>query len=76
MTITGAQVREARRLLGWSQFKLAKKSKVIGGRIAGFESGEASLEPDAATAVRRTLEDAGIEFASDIALDVRLRKTK
>lgn len=64
MTINGAQVREARNLLGWSQAKLAKKSKVTGGKIADCESGQALLEPFAAIAIRRALQDGGIEFTS------------
>jgi ribosome-binding protein aMBF1 (putative translation factor) len=76
MTITGKQVREARQLLGWSQLKLAKKSKVTGGKIMSCESGQALLAPAAADAVRRALEGGGVEFASDIWPAVRLRKSK
>ena len=75
MIITGKQVKEARKLLGWSQLKLAQKSNVTDGKIMSCESGEALLTPAAADAVRRALEGGGVEFASDIWPNVRLRKS-
>lgn len=64
MTINGAQVRGARDLLRRSQVRLAKKSKVTGGKNADCENGQALLSPLAASAVRRALEDGGIELKS------------
>jgi transcriptional regulator with XRE-family HTH domain len=74
MTINGEQVKAARKLLRWSQAKLAKKSRVTGGRIMDCESGQATLAPDAADAVQRALESGGIQFTSDVRPGVKLRK--
>ena len=46
MTITGAQLRTARELIGWSRAKLAKVSDVGGGRITDFETNRRPLSPE------------------------------
>ena len=43
MTITVEQVKEARKLLGWSQFRLAVRSTVDVTRINHFERGKCAL---------------------------------
>ena len=62
MPLTGAQVREARQLLGWSLMTLANKSPVSETTIRNFEKGTHRPTPFKVLAIRRTLEAAGVEF--------------
>jgi len=73
MTITGAQVRAARTLLGWSVMMLAFKIRVSETTIRTFEQGKHRPTPFKVLAIQRTLEAAGIEF-DDGAASVRLKK--
>jgi transcriptional regulator with XRE-family HTH domain len=78
MTITGAQVKAARELLGWSQIKLTLASGIDGVAIRGFETGERLPPRSVGLALSRTLKSAGVEF---IAVKgggpgVRLRKAE
>jgi transcriptional regulator with XRE-family HTH domain len=75
MTITGAQVKAARLLLGWSQAKLAAETGVTAATIAKFEEGKQRPPMLDVSVVRRMLNDAGIEFiAENWGARVRLRK--
>lgn len=58
------QSRAARALLGWSQTQLAEASGVSLSTIADFENDKREPIPNNLTAIRRALEDAGIEFIS------------
>ena len=62
MSITPAQCRGARGLLGWSQSDLSEASKTATKTIADFERG--AREPYARTLedVRGALERAGVDF--------------
>jgi transcriptional regulator with XRE-family HTH domain len=71
--ITGGQVKAARKLLGWSQVRLAGQSGVKSSAIGKFEMGVRQLPEPKVAAIRQALEAAGIEFA-DGAPGVRLRK--
>ena len=78
MTITSAQIREARRLLGWSPVRLSRDSGLQRETIYRAEAAEGvpELTIEKLSTIKRTLEKAGIEF---IAVDgggpgVRLRK--
>jgi transcriptional regulator with XRE-family HTH domain len=62
MTITAAQLRAARELIGWSRARLARFSKVGDGRITDFETNRRPLSPEAIVAIRRALVVGGIEF--------------
>jgi transcriptional regulator with XRE-family HTH domain len=73
MNITGAQVKAARLLLGWSQPKLAAETGVTAATIAKFEEGKQRPAMLDVSVVRRMLCDAGIEFV-DGEPDVKLRK--
>jgi transcriptional regulator with XRE-family HTH domain len=73
MTITGAQVKAARLLLGWTQPKLAAETGVTAATIAKFEDGEQRLPMLEASVVRRMLSDGGVEFVEGEP-GVRLRK--
>ena len=73
--ITGAQVREARKLLKWSQLQLGYKAGLSDATIVTFEAAQRPLLPKNVQAIRKTLESAGIEF-DDSGQGVRLRKGK
>jgi DNA-binding XRE family transcriptional regulator len=62
MTITGQQVKAARMLLGWSQFKLAAEIRISETTIGHFEIGRRWPSARIVSAIQRTLEIAGVEF--------------
>jgi transcriptional regulator with XRE-family HTH domain len=62
MPITGAQVKAARRLLGWSQSKLAAETGVSEATIAKFEGGKQKPATLDLSVVHRMLKDAGVKF--------------
>jgi transcriptional regulator with XRE-family HTH domain len=75
MSITGAQVKAARLLLGWSQPKLAAETGVTAATIAKFEEGKQCPPMLDVSVVRRMLSDAGIEFVEGEP-GVRIRDAK
>jgi transcriptional regulator with XRE-family HTH domain len=78
MSISSAQCRGARGLLGWSQADLSEASKTATKTIADFERGARQPYPRTLEDVRRALEQAGIEFISENGggPGVRLRKVQ
>lgn len=72
----GRQLRAARVLVGWSQIKLAKMSRVAIGTIRRMESFDAKIQSYTSTLykVQVALEKGGIEFLNDDAPGVRLRR--
>jgi hypothetical protein len=74
--ISGAQIRAARALLGWSARALAKKAIVPEFTVEWIEGDGkiASKDRDALAALQATLEDAGIEFISSIGVQLRREK--
>jgi transcriptional regulator with XRE-family HTH domain len=56
------QCRAARGLLQWSQRRLARGSGVGLSTVAEFEIDKRGPRDDNLTTIRRTLEDAGVEF--------------
>ena len=79
--ITPEQMRETRRLLGWSRDRLAMQSETIVGFVANFEdSGRVAKmlwhpeKFDALNAIRTVLEAAGVEFTNEASPGVRLTK--
>ena len=76
MSITSAQCRGARGLLGWSQADLSKESKTATKTIADFERGAREPYPRTLEDVRRALEIGGVEFVAENGggPGVRLRK--
>ena len=62
MDITPDQCRGARGLLDMTQSDLASKSGVSLGTVINFESGERQPIRAVMEAIRKALEDAGIEF--------------
>jgi transcriptional regulator with XRE-family HTH domain len=59
MTLTGAQVREARELLGWSRHKLAAKCLLSESTIRSVEAGKLARDANA-FAIKQALDRAGI----------------
>jgi transcriptional regulator with XRE-family HTH domain len=76
MTITVEQVKEARKLLGWSQFRLAVRSTVDVTRINHFERRKGVLIQSQLDRIRSSLESSGVEFTNGDGPGVKLRKSK
>jgi len=62
MSLSAAQCRAARALIGWSQDKLATESKVAKATIANFEANRRAPYERTLADLRATLETAGVEF--------------
>ncbi|MGY0794280.1 helix-turn-helix domain-containing protein [Azospirillum argentinense] len=62
MDITAAQIRAARGLLEWSQARLAEESGVSVSTIKSVEAGRRKPIPANIAALRKALEDGGVEF--------------
>jgi transcriptional regulator with XRE-family HTH domain len=60
--MNSSQCRAARALLKWSQTQLADASGVALSTVADFEIDKREPRVENLTAIRRALEDAGIEF--------------
>jgi hypothetical protein len=62
--ITGAQIREARKLLAWDRETLARRAKVRCSAIERAEgvSGEPPITIYHATLIRNALQQGGVEF--------------
>lgn len=63
--VTGKQIRAARALLGWSQYKLAEKAGISVTPIARFEREEVDTKTGTLMILVNTLENAGIEFRNE-----------
>jgi hypothetical protein len=74
--ITIAQMKAGRELLGWSRWKLARKSVVSGGKITDFEKDRRVLSPFEISCVRRALEVGGVEFGVDGLILLRPKNEK
>jgi len=77
MAITGEQVKAARQLLKWSQYRLASESRasVGAGGIGLFERGQRQPSMHILLAIQGALEAAGVEFVEGEP-GVRLRKAQ
>jgi transcriptional regulator with XRE-family HTH domain len=73
MTITVDQIKEARKLLGWSQFRLAVRSTVDVTRINHFERGVRPRTLSQLDRIRSSLESSGVEFTSENAVGAHVR---
>jgi transcriptional regulator with XRE-family HTH domain len=62
--ITGAQIRQARKLVGWSVKELGGRAKLAASTVQRAEcvDGEPSITEAHAAAIRTALERAGVEF--------------
>ena len=75
--IIGQQIRAARALLGWEQRQLAAAAGVSVETLRRLERTVGPVSTYAATldAIRKVLEDAGVEFIDDDAPGVRLQRS-
>jgi hypothetical protein len=73
--ITGAQIRQARKLLGWEPYKLAQRAKVHSLIIQRAESvaGEPPITAYQEGLIRNALQAVGLEFTNGDPPGVRLR---
>jgi transcriptional regulator with XRE-family HTH domain len=65
MTITVEQIKEACKLLGWSQFRLAVRSTVDVTQINHFERGLGALTRSQLDRIKSSLELSGVEFIAE-----------
>ena len=65
LIITPNQCKAARDLLEWKQSDLSEKSEIGTTTIADFERGYRKLTSRTLKELKRTFEDAGIEFIDD-----------
>jgi len=74
--MTNTQCRMARAALRWSLKDLAERSHVNHVTINRFETGQADSNPATVAALRRALEDGGIEFIEQngMGAGVRMRE--
>jgi transcriptional regulator with XRE-family HTH domain len=72
--ITGAQIRKARELLGWSRDRLAPRAGTNTNWLGLIESGKRELRPGEGERFLAALESAGIEFTDGEAPGVRLKR--
>jgi transcriptional regulator with XRE-family HTH domain len=65
MTITGDQVKAARKLVGWTRRDLATRAGLSETTVAVFEAGNRRPMKWVIEAIRVNLEKAGVEFTSE-----------
>jgi transcriptional regulator with XRE-family HTH domain len=73
VSITPAECKAARKLLGWSQARLAGQSGVQNSAMSKFEMGVRQLAEPKVAAIRQALEAAGVEFTNGAEPGVKLR---
>ncbi len=79
MALDRAQVRAARALIDWTQPDLASAAGIALATLKRFEVGLRTPIPNNMAAIRRALEDAGVEFIppkNGKGVGVRLREGK
>ena len=76
MTITGEQVKAARRLLGWTQDTLAVETRVSPTIISHLETGRRRVAVLSVSVIQRALEEAGVEFTNGDRPGVKLKKAR
>ncbi|WP_246191190.1 helix-turn-helix domain-containing protein [Aureimonas leprariae] len=64
--MTPSECRSARLLLGWSQLRLSEASGTDAAAIRDFETGRLPPKEGNVAALQRALQDAGVEFVSEI----------
>jgi transcriptional regulator with XRE-family HTH domain len=76
MTISAAQLKGARKLLGWRFPALATQSGVDASHLEGFERGRRRLSVLDLSVIQRALEAAGVEFTNEASPGLKLRRAK
>ena len=72
--ITGAQIRAARQLLGWSQHELSRQSGISESTIQRFDKGRIELRGATRTAIVSALLNNGVEFVDSVCVHLRADK--
>src|ERR1700722_6552932 len=73
MSLSGAQCRAGRALIGWSQDQLAAASKVAKATVAAFETTIRLPQQRTLDQIQKALEDEGVEFLNGGQPGVRLK---
>jgi transcriptional regulator with XRE-family HTH domain len=73
MSISPAQLKEARQLVGWSLSVVGGKSNLSASTISFFETGRRRPSPPVVSKIRKAFEVAGVEFTNDGQSGVKLR---
>lgn len=73
--ITPRQCRAARGLLGYTQADLAKKAGMSKTGLNNFESGKSSMKSTTQKALKKALEDSGIDFTKGEGVRLRTNET-
>lgn len=76
MSLSPAQCRAARALVGWSEDDLSSAAKIAKKTIADFEAGTLSPSARILQDVKRSLEDAGVLFIPENGGGVGVRLAK
>jgi predicted transcriptional regulator len=74
MSIFPVQSKMARAALGWSAADLAKHAQVGVATVNRFEAGQSNPIPSTIAAMKRAMEEAGVEFTNGEAPGVRLHQ--
>jgi len=69
--ITGEQIHEARKLLGWSRDRLAPKAGMCTNNLRQIEIGAKPVSEPEAAALCGALQEAGVEFTNGDELGVK-----
>lgn len=72
--MSSEQSRAARGWLGWSQTELAKRASVSLSTVRDFETGARTPIANNIAAMRRAIEDAGIEFLDEGGQAIGIRR--
>ena len=72
--ITGAQIRAARALLGWSQFELSRQSGISETSIHRIEKGQIEPRDSTRAAIASALIQRGVEFVDSVGDHLRADK--
>lgn len=71
MSISTAQIRAARGLLNWSQSDLSERTGISGTSIGAIENGSTTPREKTIFTIRKTLEEAGVEFTPNQGVRMR-----
>jgi len=62
MSISPEQIKVARELLGWTRAELAKRVRLSPGTIGSIETGKSRTSDQTLLALKKALEDGGVEI--------------
>jgi transcriptional regulator with XRE-family HTH domain len=71
--MTGAQIKAARGLVGWTVRELGTKAGVHWNTVSAIELGKSGGRPETLKAIQRALERGGVEFINGKRPGVRMK---